>query len=162
MELIEPQWPAPARVRALVTTRAGGASHAPYDAFNLGIRGCDFLCHLLPYLKEILCQRMQVIRQRFHRLGDFRRQVECFLNIILRFGPALPVREFLPGGHSFSRVGGMPYGQITICRQNRGSRIVGCQFPLQSGDIRRQCPFASPQRSLFCQSDFGCFAFDRR
>ena len=31
-----PQWPAPARVRALCTTRSGGVSQAPYDALNLG------------------------------------------------------------------------------------------------------------------------------
>ncbi len=33
---IEPRWPAPARVRALSTTRVGGASHAPFASFNLG------------------------------------------------------------------------------------------------------------------------------
>ncbi len=31
-----PDWPAPAGVRALCTTRAGGASAAPFDSFNLG------------------------------------------------------------------------------------------------------------------------------
>lgn len=31
-----PDWPAPANVRALVTTRAGGASRGPYASFNLG------------------------------------------------------------------------------------------------------------------------------
>jgi len=31
-----PQWSAPARVRALCTTRSGGVSQAPYDSFNLG------------------------------------------------------------------------------------------------------------------------------
>lgn len=31
-----PDWPAPASVKACVTTRAGGVSHAPFDAFNLG------------------------------------------------------------------------------------------------------------------------------
>jgi len=38
--MTEPQfiladWPAPANVRAAVTTRTGGVSHAPYDTFNL-------------------------------------------------------------------------------------------------------------------------------
>ena len=33
---IVPDWPAPARVRAVFTTRAGGVSAAPYDALNLG------------------------------------------------------------------------------------------------------------------------------
>lgn len=34
--IIEPQWPAPASVRALFTTRQGGVSAAPYDSLNLG------------------------------------------------------------------------------------------------------------------------------
>lgn len=33
--LLEPDWPAPTRVRALVTTRLGGVSEPPYDSFNL-------------------------------------------------------------------------------------------------------------------------------
>lgn len=36
LSLITPDWPAPARVRALSTTRTGGQSEAPYDSFNLG------------------------------------------------------------------------------------------------------------------------------
>lgn len=31
-----PDWPAPAEVRACVTTRSGGVSVAPFDSFNLG------------------------------------------------------------------------------------------------------------------------------
>lgn len=33
---ITPDWPAPANVRALQTTRQGGYSHAPFDSLNLG------------------------------------------------------------------------------------------------------------------------------
>ena len=33
---IVPDWPAPARVRAICSTRAGGVSQAPYDSLNLG------------------------------------------------------------------------------------------------------------------------------
>lgn len=33
---LTPDWPAPAHVRACVTTRAGGVSQAPFDRFNLG------------------------------------------------------------------------------------------------------------------------------
>jgi YfiH family protein len=33
---LRPDWPAPARVKACVTTRAGGVSQAPFDSFNLG------------------------------------------------------------------------------------------------------------------------------
>lgn len=38
---IVPDWPAPERVRALITTRSGGASHGPYASFNLGQRVGD-------------------------------------------------------------------------------------------------------------------------
>lgn len=33
---IVPDWPAPARVKACITTRAGGVSVAPFDSLNLG------------------------------------------------------------------------------------------------------------------------------
>lgn len=33
---LTPQWPAPARVKACVTTRSGGVSAAPFDSCNLG------------------------------------------------------------------------------------------------------------------------------
>lgn len=36
-----PDWPAPARVRALCTTRAGGVSRPPYNALNLGLHVGD-------------------------------------------------------------------------------------------------------------------------
>ncbi|MEE3635074.1 peptidoglycan editing factor PgeF [Pseudomonas sp. FFUP_PS_473] len=35
-DLLTPDWPAPASVKACVTTRAGGVSQAPYDSLNLG------------------------------------------------------------------------------------------------------------------------------
>ncbi len=40
---IVPDWPAPARVRAVFTTRAGGQSAAPYDGLNLGDHVGDVL-----------------------------------------------------------------------------------------------------------------------
>ncbi|WP_295953751.1 peptidoglycan editing factor PgeF [Rhodoferax sp.] len=40
---IVPDWPAPAQVRAVFTTRAGGVSAAPYDALNLGDHVGDVL-----------------------------------------------------------------------------------------------------------------------
>ena len=36
-----PDWPAPTRVRAVFTTRAGGVSIGPYASFNLGRPGSD-------------------------------------------------------------------------------------------------------------------------
>lgn len=38
---IVPDWPASARVRALVTTRSGGQSRGPYASFNLGAHAGD-------------------------------------------------------------------------------------------------------------------------
>lgn len=42
-QLILPDWPAPANVRAVVTTRTGGVSRAPYDTFNLAAHVGDDL-----------------------------------------------------------------------------------------------------------------------
>ena len=39
--LIRPDWPAPARVRAVSTTRIGGVSRGTYASLNLGARGDD-------------------------------------------------------------------------------------------------------------------------
>jgi YfiH family protein len=36
LTLINPEWPVPARVAALTTTRVGGVSNPPWDTFNLG------------------------------------------------------------------------------------------------------------------------------
>ncbi|HMA87671.1 MAG TPA: peptidoglycan editing factor PgeF [Burkholderiales bacterium] len=41
MQPIEPDWPAPRGVHALVTTRAGGCSVGPYASLNLGARSGD-------------------------------------------------------------------------------------------------------------------------
>lgn len=38
---LQPDWPAPASVRALCTTRAGGQSVAPFESFNLGLHVGD-------------------------------------------------------------------------------------------------------------------------
>jgi len=40
-DCIVPEWPAPARVRVLATTRAGGVSAPPFDSLNLGLRSGD-------------------------------------------------------------------------------------------------------------------------
>lgn len=41
LDWIVPDWPAPGRVRALVTTRSGGVSGGPYATMNLARRGDD-------------------------------------------------------------------------------------------------------------------------
>ena len=45
-ELIRPQWPAPAGILALSTTRPGGCSEPPYDSFNLGAHVGDDPAHV--------------------------------------------------------------------------------------------------------------------
>lgn len=41
LDLIRPDWPAPARVQALSTARTGGCSSAPYTSFNLALHVGD-------------------------------------------------------------------------------------------------------------------------
>lgn len=41
LPLLLPDWPAPAHVRAVVSTRQGGVSHGPYASLNLGIHVGD-------------------------------------------------------------------------------------------------------------------------
>lgn len=41
MQLIRPDWPAPAHIQALTTTREGGVSAAPYDRCNLAMHVGD-------------------------------------------------------------------------------------------------------------------------
>jgi copper oxidase (laccase) domain-containing protein len=41
LEFIKPNWPAPANVKTLQTTRTGGISHAPYASLNLGLHVGD-------------------------------------------------------------------------------------------------------------------------
>ncbi len=36
LQLLEPAWPCPANVRAIISTRRGGVSHGPYTGANLG------------------------------------------------------------------------------------------------------------------------------
>jgi len=47
MQWITPEWPAPARVRALTTLRAGGGSQAPFDSLNLALHVGDDAAQVL-------------------------------------------------------------------------------------------------------------------
>ena len=54
---ILPEWPAPSRVRALVTTRAGGKSHGPYASMNVAAQvgdGPDAVAHNRELLRAVL------------------------------------------------------------------------------------------------------------
>ena len=57
LDFIQPNWPAPANVKSLQTTRVGGISVGPYSSLNLGAHVGDdrlFVDHnrqlLAPYL----------------------------------------------------------------------------------------------------------------
>lgn len=52
---IVPDWPAPANVRALVTTRMGGVSKAPYNDFNLAL-------HVGDAQEDVLENRLDLLR----------------------------------------------------------------------------------------------------
>jgi hypothetical protein len=41
IEIIKPDWPAPARIKACCTTRLGGVSAGPFDSLNLGLHVGD-------------------------------------------------------------------------------------------------------------------------
>ncbi|MES0873021.1 peptidoglycan editing factor PgeF [Sinimarinibacterium thermocellulolyticum] len=66
LDVLIPQWPAPARVRALQTQRSGGVSQGPFASLNLGEHVGDVPAHvaenrrrlqaLLPDAPQWLCQ----------------------------------------------------------------------------------------------------------
>lgn len=56
IEVIEPEWPAPPRVRACFTTRRGGISEAPYDGCNLGL-------HVGDAERSVIANRAELRRQ---------------------------------------------------------------------------------------------------
>jgi len=55
--MILPDWPAPARVKSLMTTRAGGVSRAPWDSLNLGDHVGDNPGHVAAN-RARLCQQL--------------------------------------------------------------------------------------------------------
>jgi len=44
---IKPDWPVPAHIKSVTTTRQGGISHAPYDSLNLGLHVEDEQEHVI-------------------------------------------------------------------------------------------------------------------
>ncbi|MGQ9660319.1 MAG: peptidoglycan editing factor PgeF [Thermochromatium sp.] len=57
MELIVPDWPAPASVRACTTTRLGGVSRGPFASLNLGDQVGDDPRHVA-HNRDILCSHL--------------------------------------------------------------------------------------------------------
>lgn len=63
---IVPDWPAPANVKALITTRNGGVSHGPFASFNLGSRSGDDPAAVIAnraYLRRLLPQEPKWLAQ---------------------------------------------------------------------------------------------------
>lgn len=54
LPLLHADWPAPANIHAVVTTRAGGVSHAPWDSLNLGTHVNDDPAHVLENRQRLL------------------------------------------------------------------------------------------------------------
>lgn len=53
---IEPDWPRPARVKCLITTRAGGASRGPYATFNLAQ-------HVNDRVRDVAANRARLVQR---------------------------------------------------------------------------------------------------
>lgn len=63
---IVPRWPAPPRVKAVITTRAGGFSSGPYASLNLGLRAGDDAAAVArnrARLRSVLPQEPKWLRQ---------------------------------------------------------------------------------------------------
>jgi polyphenol oxidase len=66
LHFLQPDWPAPAHVKAAFTTRAGGASVAPFDSFNLGDHVNDHVgdvAHNRALLQQTLGARVVFLKQ---------------------------------------------------------------------------------------------------
>jgi hypothetical protein len=84
VSLIVPEWPAPARVKCLMTTRAGGVSQAPWGSLNLGDHVGDDpahvaanrarLCRQLPaepgWLRQVHSARVVELGRESNREAD--------------------------------------------------------------------------------------------
>lgn len=55
IDIIQPDWPAPANIKALTTTRAGGVSTGSYSSFNLATHVDDLPEHVLQN-RQRLCE----------------------------------------------------------------------------------------------------------
>ncbi len=66
LDWLVPRWPAPANVRAVCTTRAGGVSAAPFDSLNLGDHVGDVaanVAHNRATLQAALCVKPIFLKQ---------------------------------------------------------------------------------------------------
>lgn len=66
LELIEPNWPAPVNVRALITTRSGGVSEGAFSHFNLATHVGDCIEHVnnnREHLYKVIEEKVQWLQQ---------------------------------------------------------------------------------------------------
>ena len=67
-EFLIPDWPAPANVHAVLTSRAGGVSKAPFDSLNLGdhVRDDPVAVHVNRALLQARISARPVFLQQVH------------------------------------------------------------------------------------------------
>jgi len=78
-QVLAPDWPLPAGVRALCTTRAGGVSVAPFDSFNLGDHVRDDPAHVAANrhrLAQLTAPAQPVFLQQVHGTRVLRLQAD--------------------------------------------------------------------------------------
>ncbi len=80
LDLLQPQWPAPAHVSSAFTTRAGGVSAAPFDSLNLGDHVDDQPAHV--------AQNRAVLQQAMRTRPVFLNQVHSVDVAALHAGTA--------------------------------------------------------------------------
>lgn len=79
-QVLTPDWPLPAGVRALCTTRAGGVSAAPFDSFNLGDHVRDDPVHVAANrrtLARLTAPAQPVFLQQVHGTRVLRLQADA-------------------------------------------------------------------------------------
>ena len=102
---IVPDWPAPANVRALITTRAGGSSQGAFASMNLGLRSGDEAATVTANrdrLRDVLPQAPRWLRQvhgpRVVDADDLEGEVEADASVSRRANTvcALLVADCIP------------------------------------------------------------------
>ncbi|MBM6551594.1 peptidoglycan editing factor PgeF [Marinomonas ostreistagni] len=89
-QVITPQWPAPAHVKAYTTTRLGGVSKAPFNSFNLGAHVGDDPSHVAHN------------RQQLKALLGFKGEVQWLNQIHSAEVATLPAESLSAADASFS------------------------------------------------------------